>query len=147
MTKEMELRSTAESPAIALIICQPVKTIACTAIHVAKTYVKRFMTGVLNYLRGMVSSSQIRCSSCDEWNVVESKADTCKSCGRSLIKPNSAAEIASIKRRTEPIEFKIPILPEDGFFIRIGKHIFNVVQMVFLAVLSFFMWLIAAGPG
>ncbi len=70
----------------------------------------------------------------------------CSTCSMPLSEI-SAEENASIERRNSAGEIKIPINPSDPLLLRILKRIFNVVQLVFLSILSFILWLIFAGPG
>jgi hypothetical protein len=44
-------------------------------------------------------------------------------------------------------EINIPIHDHDSGFVRFCKKTFNAVQWVFFAILSFFIWLFALGPG
>jgi hypothetical protein len=94
----------------------------------------------------MVSARQLKCSGCKEWNTINSETQNCASCGKPLMEI-SEAELESLERRRTTGEIKIPIYPDDSFLKRNLKHIFNFVQLIFLAILSFFLWLFAAGPG
>jgi hypothetical protein len=93
-----------------------------------------------------MSNIQIRCKNCGHWNTVISYEEECISCGDILVKQD-AAELESIERRKTAGEIKLAILPEDTLFKRIGKHIYNTVTLIFLAIVSFFVWLFALGPG
>jgi len=95
----------------------------------------------------MNSLSLILCQNCSEWNEYQGLPGTCRKCGRALGRVETAAEKESIKRRSTPIEIRIPINPDDGMIIRGLKHVFNFVQLIFIAVISFFFWLIAVSPG
>ncbi len=70
----------------------------------------------------------------------------CSTCSMPLSEI-SAEENASIERRNSAGEIKIRINPSDPLLLRILKRTFNVVQLVFLSILSFILWLIFAGPG
>lgn len=94
----------------------------------------------------MKSARQLKCRHCGEWNTIDSETQVCAPCGKPLIEI-SEAEIRSLERRKTTGEIKIPIYPDDSWLKRNLKHIFNFVQVIFLAILSFFLWLFAAGPG
>jgi len=89
---------------------------------------------------------QIRCKNCGFWNTTESYESNCTSCGEALRKIEQA-ELDSIERRKTTGEPKIPIYPNDSILSKIGKHIYNIVTLVFIGIISFFLWLFAAGPG
>lgn len=89
---------------------------------------------------------QILCPSCKKWNNVIEAQKKCVFCDKDFISI-SAADIKSIERRETMGEIKIPIYDTDSIFIRFFKNIFNVIQMIFLGIVSFIVWLVAAGPG
>lgn len=94
----------------------------------------------------MKDAKQLKCKHCSEWNIIISETEICTSCGNKLIEI-SEAEILSLEVRKTTGDIKIPINPDDSRLKRSFKHIFNFVQVLFLAILSFFLWLFAAGPG
>jgi len=94
----------------------------------------------------MKSARQLKCNHCGEWNTIISETQLCTSCGKSLMEI-SEAELESLERRKTTGDIKIPIYPDDSWSKRNLKHIFNFVQVIFLEILSFFLWLFAAGPG
>jgi len=94
----------------------------------------------------MNGARQIKCNGCNEWNILNSETQNCASCEKPLVEI-SEAELVSLERRRTTGEIKIPIHPDDSFLKRNLKHIFNFVQVIFLAVLSFFLWMFATGPG
>jgi hypothetical protein len=94
----------------------------------------------------MANTTTLKCKACGEWNKYSSALQLCESCKKPLIEI-SEADVLSLERRKTTGEIKIPINPEDSWIKRNTKHVFNFVQVVFLAVLSFFLWLFAAGPG
>lgn len=89
---------------------------------------------------------QILCPSCKKWNNVIDSQQKCVFCEKDFI-TISEAEIKSIERRKTMGEIKIPIYDTDSILIRFFKNIFNVIQMIFLGIVSFIVWLVAAGPG
>ena len=95
----------------------------------------------------MSLASLIKCAHCSEWNEYRTVVGNCIKCGRNLGREETAAEKESIQRRSTPIAIRIPINADDGAVVRILKHVFNFVQLIFIAVISFFFWLIAASPG
>lgn len=94
----------------------------------------------------MELARQLKCKHCGEWNEFTSDSQACNSCGHSFVVV-SEAEAESLERRKTTGDINIPIHPDDSWLKRNLKHIFNFVQVIFLAILSFFLWLFAAGPG
>jgi hypothetical protein len=94
----------------------------------------------------MELARQLKCKHCGEWNKFTSDSQVCKSCEHPIVVVTKA-EVESLERRKTTGEIKIPIHPDDSWFKRNIKHVFNFVQVIFLAILSFFLWLFAAGPG
>lgn len=90
--------------------------------------------------------SQKRCHSCGKWNDIQPGQELCSYCNKPL-NPISEAEIANIEMRKKSWEIAIPIYPEDSTLKRIFKHGFNAVQLVFMAIVSFFLWLFLLSPG
>ncbi|MFN5317914.1 MAG: hypothetical protein ACK5CY_03640 [Bacteroidia bacterium] len=91
-------------------------------------------------------SSEFKCKNCGSWNPLQDEAAVCLACNTPY-KVFTEADRASIERRNTTGDIKIPIHPNDAPPIKVLKHIFNAIQIAFLAVLSFILWLIAAGPG
>jgi len=94
----------------------------------------------------MASQSEIVCPSCGTWNKIEGEPGNCMHCSAPL-RPVSQSDKESIERRMADFDVRVPILATDSKLVRFGKHVFNAVQFVFLAIVSFFFWLIAASPG
>ncbi len=94
----------------------------------------------------MKSARQLKCKHCGKWNTIISETQLCTYCEKLLIEI-SEAELQSLELRKTTGEIKIPIYPDDSWLKRNLKHIFNFVQVIFLVILSFFLWLFAAGPG
>lgn len=94
----------------------------------------------------MTYNKEVKCKHCGAWNEVSNEQDICISCNKPLNEV-STSEKESIERRLSSWQLDVPILETDNWFIKLFKGVFNRVQMVFLAILSFFLWLIAAGPG
>lgn len=94
----------------------------------------------------MELARQLKCKHCGEWNLYTSDSQVCKSCERPIFIVTEA-EVESLERRKTTGEIKIPIHPDDSWITRNLKHVFNFVQLIFLAIVSFFLWLFAAGPG
>jgi hypothetical protein len=94
----------------------------------------------------MELARQLKCKHCGEWNEFTSDSQVCKSC-KNAIHVVTDAEVQSLERRKTSGEIKIPIHPDDNWFQRNLKHVFNIVQVIFLAIVSFFLWLFVAGPG
>jgi len=89
---------------------------------------------------------EVKCKNCGEWNTLSDENSRCTHCS-GLLAEVSAAEKASIDRRNTAGEIRIQINPNDPWILRMLKRVFNVVQLVFLSILSFILWVIFAGPG
>ncbi len=92
------------------------------------------------------SVSHVRCIYCGEWNELKDVTDLCVSCNKPL-KPISEKEKENIEMRKHSWEIKVPIHENDSLFIRFFKHAFNAVQLVFIAIASFLIWLFFLSPG
>jgi len=90
--------------------------------------------------------SEIRCKECGTWNKTTIQNPVCENCGIEL-RPVSEQEKENIEQRLHAWEIDIPIHDHDSDFIRFFKKTFNAVQWVFIAIMSFFIWLFALGPG
>jgi len=87
-----------------------------------------------------------KCSNCNNWNHANTSGLFCSSCGFPHYL-ESFEEKESLKKRLEINNLNIPIYPHDGLIIKSLKNVFNFIQFIFLAIVSFFVWLIAIGPG
>jgi DNA-directed RNA polymerase subunit RPC12/RpoP len=95
----------------------------------------------------MAPENEIKCPACGKWSVWEQKeTDTCIHCG-AILRPISDAERENIQKRREVEYVNVPINDSDALVVKLFKHVFNFIQMIFIAVISFFIWLFAAGPG
>ena len=92
------------------------------------------------------TATQVRCHTCGTWNELHSEADLCKSCHDPLRKVSEHEE-QNREMRRRSWEIDVIIYPEDSLLMRMGKKIFNAVQMVFMAIVAFFIWLFFIGPG
>ncbi len=93
-----------------------------------------------------METKEIKCKHCNTWNSVFENNALCKHCGKTLVDITSE-DLESIERRKTSGEIKIQINPNDPWLLRAVKQVFNVVQLIFLSILSFILWLIFAGPG
>jgi DNA-directed RNA polymerase subunit RPC12/RpoP len=93
-----------------------------------------------------IESSEIRCKECGTWNKTKIQNPVCENCGKEL-RPVSEQEKENIEQRMHAWEINIPIHDHDSGFVSFCKNTFNAVQWVFFAILSFFIWLFALGPG
>ena len=91
-------------------------------------------------------SRMLKCSHCGEWNTTTENQSHCNYCGTEFF-TISAAEEQSLARRKTAGDLKIKIQESDSPLVVFFKHTFNFVQMVFLAIVSFIVWFVAAGPG
>ncbi len=90
--------------------------------------------------------SEFKCKNCGTWCALNHEDARCTTCNTPY-KVLTEADKASIERRNTTGDIKILINPKDALLIKLLKHLFNAAQIAFLAVLSFILWLIAAGPG
>lgn len=91
-------------------------------------------------------SAEFKCKNCGAWNPLKGEDSNCIACNTPY-KIFSESDRASIERRNTSGDIKIPIHPNDALLVKVLKHVFNAIQIGFLSVLSFILWLIAAGPG
>jgi uncharacterized membrane protein YvbJ len=88
----------------------------------------------------------LKCSHCGQWNTTTENQSHCSYCGNEFFSI-SAAEEQSLARRETAGDIKIKINESDNAIVVFFKQTFNFVQMVFLAIVSFIVWFVAAGPG
>jgi hypothetical protein len=93
-----------------------------------------------------MSLTQLKCKSCHHWNSVQNDQALCEACGQEL-NPIHPEDEASLERRKTTWEITVPIDPEASWFKRLYLNIFNVITLIFLGIVSFFVWLFAMGPG
>lgn len=94
----------------------------------------------------MNKQSEILCKHCKQWSKWNgNERDKCTHCD-AVLRPISKEDQDSIKKRLEVNFLKVPIHDDDNFFVRGFKHVFNFVQLIFVAIISFFLWLFVASP-
>lgn len=91
-------------------------------------------------------SQMLKCKNCGEWSTHKEENPICPNCQKAFFVVTES-EKESLERRRTAGEIKIKIKETDSLIVTIFKHLFNVVQMVFLAIVSFIVWFVAAGPG
>jgi hypothetical protein len=89
---------------------------------------------------------EAKCKHCGEWNILSNENAPCSMCSKPLSEI-SADEKASLERRNLAGEIKIRINPNDPWFLRMLKRMFNLAQLIFLSILSLILWVIFAGLG
>ncbi|MFN5372618.1 MAG: hypothetical protein ACK5B6_14245 [Bacteroidia bacterium] len=89
---------------------------------------------------------EIKCKHCGEWNTLGIENVNCSTCAKPLSEL-SADDKASMERRNSAGEINIRINPNDPWILRLLKRTFNLVQLIFLSILSLIVWIIFAGPG
>jgi len=95
----------------------------------------------------MAGQNEIKCNNCGEWSVwSQQESDKCVHCGE-VLRPVSDEEKDKIKKRLEVEYVKVHINEDDNIFVKLFKHVFNFVQMIFIAIISFLIWLFVASPG
>lgn len=93
--------------------------------------------------------SQKRCPHCGEWSAwTTSYDDRCEHCGELLapVEIERKAKMEAEKVRQEK-EWMFYINPQDSFLVRFFKKSGNIFYTIFMAIMTFIMWLIAALPG
>ena len=88
---------------------------------------------------------QVKCDHCHQWT--DGHKAFCSHCGEMLTEIQLEYER---QKRTEDADLRhllININPDDPIIIRFFKRIIRTVQIIFFALLSFMMWLIAMTPG
>ncbi len=93
--------------------------------------------------------SQKKCPHCGQWsNWSNNINDRCENCG----KPLAQEELDREKKRADEKEknekdWMFYINPNDSELVKFFKKTGNLFYTVFMAIMSFIMWLIAALPG
>ena len=93
-----------------------------------------------------------KCPTCGQWSAWHFRpTDTCSFCG-ALLDPLAAERIseeaARLERDRKGIKIDlIEIKPEDEGMVRWGKYLVRAVQLSFIAILSFIIWLVTLATG
>jgi hypothetical protein len=94
-----------------------------------------------------------KCKNCGNWSPWQQNInDTCHFCGQLL---DEEAFLAKAKAEAEASEDKpyqlnfdlIKIYPTDSFPLKMGKRLVQAVQLSFVAVLSFILWVLTLLAG
>ena len=95
--------------------------------------------------------SSKKCPNCGEWSEWKQQAtDTCQYCGALLddrILLREAAREAELKNKKG---FELDIIhidPTDSFLVKIGKRIIQAIQISFIAIVSFILWVLTMLAG
>ncbi len=92
---------------------------------------------------------QKKCPHCGKWSSWEKNLDdVCQNCGMLLggkDLENQNKRIADIKRNEENWMFYIK--ESDSNFIKKAKKVGNFFYTIYIAILTFILWLVAAIPG
>ncbi|MCC5932376.1 MAG: hypothetical protein JJU28_24235 [Cyclobacteriaceae bacterium] len=92
---------------------------------------------------------QKKCPGCGEWSTwYQSHEDICEHCG-TLLSPeafNRDERRAEYQAASEK-KWIFYIEENDGPVLRFFKKIGNTVYLIYMAILTFIMWLIAVTPG
>lgn len=93
--------------------------------------------------------SQKKCPNCQKWSVWNTNYDDrCEHCGE-LLAPVEAQRVEKQKQEAirQEEEWMFYIKPEDNFLQKGLKKVGNFFYVIFMAIMSMLMWLIAALPG
>ena len=94
-----------------------------------------------------------KCKNCGNWSPWnQSLNDTCNFCGRLLDEDaflaRAKAEVEAHEDKPHQINFDlIKIYPTDSFPVRLGKRLVQALQLSFVAVLSFILWVLTLLAG
>ncbi|MCE7057490.1 hypothetical protein LZF95_22605 [Algoriphagus sp. AGSA1] len=93
--------------------------------------------------------SQKKCPHCGKWSIwTNNYKDRCEHCGELLspVELQREQKKAIDKERNEK-EWMFYINPDDSPVVKFFKKSGNLFYTVFMAIITFIMWLIAALPG
>ncbi|WP_040302507.1 hypothetical protein [Algoriphagus machipongonensis] len=93
--------------------------------------------------------SQKKCPHCGQWSEWSNNfQDKCEHCGEPLSKVelDRAQKIANEKEQNEK-NWMFYVHPDDSSIVKFFKKSGNLFYMVFMTIMTFLMWLIAALPG
>ncbi|WPR74860.1 class I tRNA ligase family protein [Algoriphagus sp. NG3] len=93
--------------------------------------------------------SQKKCPHCGKWSIwTNNYEDRCEHCGELLSPVELQREQKKVmdKDRNEK-EWMFYINPDDSSIVKFFKKSGNLFYTVFMAIMTFIMWLIAALPG
>lgn len=94
-------------------------------------------------------TSTRKCPTCGKWSEWNQQPDdTCNHCGQ-LLDPQGFANHQRAEETKEKNEnrFRIDLIeidPSEPFYLRGPKHLVRAIQISFVAVVSFLIWLIVA---
>ncbi len=93
--------------------------------------------------------SEKKCPHCGKWSKWNnSLQDACDHCGQPLAKTEIEREEKRAREREKnEKDWMFYIHPEDNGIVRFFKKTGNLFYTVFMAIMTFIMWLIAALPG
>lgn len=93
--------------------------------------------------------SQKKCQNCGKWSIWKTNSDDlCEHCG----KPLSPVELDRKEKKVQEDlrkekEWMFYVDPTDSGLVKFFKKSGNLFYTVFMAIMTFIMWLIAALPG
>lgn len=93
--------------------------------------------------------SQKKCPNCEKWSVwTTSYDDRCEHCGE-LLSPVEVERKVKQKQeeKRQEEEWMFYIKPDDTFFQKFFKKTGNFFYVIFMGIMTFIMWMIAAMPG
>lgn len=93
--------------------------------------------------------SQKKCPNCGEWSIWTNKyEDRCEHCGEILspVELERKEKFTQEQDRQEK-EWMFYINPQDSSIVRFFKKSGNLFYTVFITIMTFIMWLVAALPG
>ena len=86
-----------------------------------------------------MKNHQIKCEHCEDW--VRAKQETCESCGKTLRAREKSEALRKGKLR-DPLRPQLISISEfDAPFIKVGKHVIRVGQIILYAFISFMVWM------
>lgn len=93
--------------------------------------------------------AETKCKNCGKWSKWEQKLeDTCEHCGAILKEEElKRANLAKENRQKELDEWIFTIRENDNALIILLKKIGNIAYLIYMGILGFIAWVIAALPG
>lgn len=96
--------------------------------------------------------SEKKCPHCGQWSAWQQQHDDrCRHCGQ-LLDPRAQRmhtfrEQQRADNKKKLAALLVAVRADDPWHVRVGKRLFNGVQLVFAAIISFIIWLATAVAG
>ncbi|MHA7129575.1 hypothetical protein [Algoriphagus namhaensis] len=96
-----------------------------------------------------MGDSQKKCPNCGQWSSWDRNYDDrCDHCGEYLAQEEKRREtVKEEEKLRQEKDWMFRVDPTDNAWIKFWKKAGNLFYVVFMAIMSFIMWVIAALPG